>query len=318
MIKERFQAIMKSKLGCTLLALLAMFLWGSLFPIVKIGYDAFGVDANDVPSIFIFASLRLIICGIALLAMDAIKEKRVTIPKGKALKPVLAVAFFSYILHFALLYTSMSQLDSSKTAILKQTGALFVICFAFLFRKEDKFTINKLLGGILGFSSILVVNLNGLHFSMGIYEIMVILSSFSTSAGIVCSKNAYDHYPPLFVTGWSHLIGGIVLLLSGIIMGGSVSASGSSAYLLLFYICASSTIAYALWNALLKQHDLSRLNVIRFAEALFGYICAWILLGEDIFSFAYLFSFLLLLLSILIINHVIRLPGKIRKDTLAQ
>ena len=318
MIKERFMNLMKTKLGCTVLALLAMFLWGSLFPIVKIGYDSFGVDANDIPSIFIFASLRLIICGIALIAMEAIREKRVEIPKGKALKPILLVAFFSYILHFALLYTSMTHLDSSKTAILKQTGALFVICFAFVFRKEDNFTFNKLLGGILGFSSILVVNLNGVRFSMGIYEIMVILSSFSTSAGIVCSKNAYDHYSPLLVTGWSHFIGGIVLLLVGLALGGSVTTSGPSSYLLLFYICAASTIAYALWNSLLKRHDLSRLNTFRFAEALFGYICAWILLGEDIFSFAYLFSFLLLCISILFINNIIRLPSKIRKDTLMQ
>jgi drug/metabolite transporter (DMT)-like permease len=101
-------------------------------------------------------------------------------------------------------------------------------------------------------------------------------------------------------------------------MGGSVTPSGISSYILLFYICASSTIAYALWNALLKQHDLSRLNTIRFAEAMFGYICAWILLGENIFTFAYLFSFVLLCVSIMFINNIIRLPKKIQRDTLAQ
>ncbi len=318
MLKGRFQSIIKSRLGCTLLALLAMFLWGSLFPVIKMGYDSFGVPADDVPGIFIFASLRLILCGVALIAMDAVKEKRMAIPRGKALRSILLVALFSYVLHFALLYTSMSQIDSSKTAILKQTGSLFVICFAFLFRREDRFTLHKLLGGLLGFSSIVVVNLSGMQFSMGIYELLVILSSFSTSAGIVCSKNAYDHYPPLFVTGWSHLLGGIALLLAGLAMGGRVVPSGPSSYLLLFYICAASTIAYALWNGLLKYHDLSRLNTIRFAEALFGYVCAWILLGEDIFSFPYLCSFLLLCAAILFVNQVIPLPGKKRPSSLSQ
>ncbi|MBO5737450.1 MAG: hypothetical protein J6S04_06540 [Clostridia bacterium] len=38
-----------------LLSLLVMALWGSLYPLVKIGYEAFCIDGSDIPSILMFA-----------------------------------------------------------------------------------------------------------------------------------------------------------------------------------------------------------------------------------------------------------------------
>ena len=40
-----------------ILSLLVMALWGSLFPMVKIGYDAFSIAADSIPDILMFACL---------------------------------------------------------------------------------------------------------------------------------------------------------------------------------------------------------------------------------------------------------------------
>ena len=50
----------------TLLSLLVMALWGSLFPFIKIGYKAFCIDATDIPSILMFAGTRFTICGVVI------------------------------------------------------------------------------------------------------------------------------------------------------------------------------------------------------------------------------------------------------------
>ena len=52
---------MKSK--TILSSLLVMALWGSLYPCVKIGYAAFGINANSVADILMFAAIRFVLCG---------------------------------------------------------------------------------------------------------------------------------------------------------------------------------------------------------------------------------------------------------------
>lgn len=295
-------ALLRNPLSSTLLALLVMFFWGSLFPMIKIGYSAFGVDTSSVASILLFAGLRFLLCGAALIAVSGVRMKRLEFPARSALAPILLIALTSYVLHYACTYVGISRLESSKTAIIKQTGTLFIICFAFLFRKEDRFTPNKLIGGLLGFSSILVVNLNGLHLSVSGYDLLILLASFCSAAGMIFSKNAYDSYDPLYITAWAQLFGGAIMLALGLLLGGRLAMVDLRAALVLLYMCFASCAGYGLWNLLLKYNDMSRLNVIKFAETLFSALCSWVLLGENIFRLSYLISFLLVCAGIMICN----------------
>ena len=295
-------SLLRNPLSSTLLALLVMFFWGSLFPMIKIGYSAFGVDTSNVASILLFAGLRFLLCGAVLITVSGARMKRLEFPARSALTPILLIALTAYVLHYACTYIGISHLEISKTAIIKQTGTLFIICFAFLFRKEDRFTPAKLIGGLLGFSSILVVNLNGLHLSVSGYDLLILLASFCSAAGMIFSKNAYDSCDPLYITAWAQLFGGVILLTLGLLLGGRLARFDLRAVLVLVYMCFASCAGYGLWNLLLKYNDMSRLNVIKFAETLFSAVCSWALLGENVFRLSYLFSFLLVCAGILICN----------------
>ena len=63
-------SLLRNPLSSTLLALLVMFFWGSLFPMIKIGYNAFGVDTSNVASILLFAGLRFLLCGAVLITVS--------------------------------------------------------------------------------------------------------------------------------------------------------------------------------------------------------------------------------------------------------
>ena len=295
-------SLLRNPLSSTSLALLVMFFWGSLFPMIKIGYNAFGVDTSNVASILLFAGLRFLLCGAVLITVSGARMKRLEFPARSALTPILLIALTAYVLHYACTYIGISHLESSKTAIIKQTGTLFIICFAFLFRKEDRFTPAKLIGGLLGFSSILVVNLNGLHLSVSGYDLLILLASFCSAAGMIFSKNAYDSCDPLYITAWAQLFGGVILLTLGLLLGGRLARFDLRAVLVLVYMCYASCAGYGLWNLLLKYNDMSRLNVIKFAETLFSALCSWALLGENVFRLSYLFSFLLVCAGILFCN----------------
>ena len=301
MENPRYAKSFQNKTTSLILALVVMLFWGSLFPMIKIGYKAFAIDTSSPGSILLFAGVRFLICGIVLIALFCRGGKKgLVFPKGKALPPVLVVALTAYVLHYTCTYIGLSHLDSAKTSILKQIGTLFIICFAFLFRKEDRFTTAKLIGGLLGFGSIIIVNMNGLRLSMTVYDLLIICASFCSVISVVVSKNAYDRYSPMVVTAWAQFFGGVVLLVLGLCLGGSFGKFDMSSALALLYICFASYVGYCLWNILLKYNDISRLNIIKFTETLFAAVCSWILLGENIFRWEYLAAFILVCVGLMI------------------
>lgn len=48
----------------TVLPIIPMILWGSLFPFVKIGYNAFSIDTERIGDILMLAAMRFSVCGI--------------------------------------------------------------------------------------------------------------------------------------------------------------------------------------------------------------------------------------------------------------
>ena len=196
----------------------------------------------------------------------------------------------------------MSIGQSSKAAILKQIGFLLLSCFAFLFRKEDKFSINKLIGGFLGFAGVIAVNINGMGFDFAMGDLLVLIASFCSVAGSIISKNAYDKCNPVTVVAYSQLIGGIVLIVAGLIMGGTLAPT-SSGYGILAYLCFASIVAYILWNILVKYNDISFLSVLKFAEPLFAVIVALFMFPEtESFKTEYIIAFAFMSLAVVSIN----------------
>ena len=127
---------MKEKLGnvkTVLLSLIVMALWGSLFPCIKIGYQAFCISGTDIPSILMFAGTRFTVCGVVICSIALCKKDKIQTPKVKTIGIFLFIGLFSIILHYAFLYIGISVTDSSKTALIKPFGSLIYVCFAFLF-----------------------------------------------------------------------------------------------------------------------------------------------------------------------------------------
>ncbi len=276
------------------LALLVMALWGSLFPMVKIGYRAFEIDTAVIPDIIVFASLRFIFSGAVVCLTAFLKKVPMTRPVRKSLAPILLVALFTIFLHYAFTYVGLSVTDSSKTALLKQLAPLLYVCFAFLFIKDEIFSIGKIVGALVGFLGIVAINFNGAGLSITAGDLLILAASVMSVAGTVCSKKGVAHASPFWVTGISQLVGGIALLLMGLVMGGDFPRFSFTAILVFLYICTASVFAYVLYAYVQKTESNSRLLIIKFAEPLFACIFGALLLGEDILKWQYLVAFLLI------------------------
>lgn len=283
-----------------LLALLVMLLWGSLYPMVKVGFAAYQVVSTA--DILLFAGIRFTLCGIAICIFAAITDKASYKPAGKAIFPILLAGFFSIILHYSFTYLGLGSTDSSKTALIKQIGSLFYVCFSFLFFKEDRPTAQKLIAAAVGFLGIIALNISSKGFSLSVGDILILGASFSIMFSNVISKKVSQTVSPITTTGISQFFGGVVLLIVGALMGGKVQFRLDASLLPMVYICIASSVSYCVWFSILKSGELSSLYIIKFAEPVFACIFGAILLGENIWKIQYLAALVLICTGILISN----------------
>jgi len=292
-----------------LLALLVMALWGSLFPAVKIGYAAFGIQSSCVADILMFAAMRFAVCGALVCLFCLIRRKAMPAPRGKAMGNILLIGVFTIVLHYATSYVGLSMTDSSKTALLKQAGVLVYICVSFLFFKDESFSIFKIIGAIVGFGGILCINLNAGAVQFRFGDILILCASVCTVVSNIISRRSSQSCAPLWITGISQLFGGLVLLAMALGMGAGLPKFTGTGVLVFAYICAASIVSYTLWYHILKTSELSKLFIIKFAEPLFACIFGALLLGENIFRWQYLAAFLLICAGIMIGHY----KGKVAK-----
>lgn len=275
------------------LAVLVMLLWGSLFPFIKIGYKAFDIDTSFIPNILLFAGVRFIVCGGIISAFSALKKNKMRFEIKKEMPLIMLSSLFGIILHYICTYTGLAMADSSVTALLKQIGVFIFIPFSFLFFKEDKFKINNIFSAVCGFAGIAALSVKGDGISLGTGEMLVIAASLCSVASGVVGKNVMKTVNPVTMTGYSQIFGGIVLTAIGIMLGGHISVVSLQACAVFCYICTASIFGYCIWNYLVKNHDLSRLFIIKFLEPVFAAVFGAILLGEDIFNIRFVIALLL-------------------------
>ena len=284
----------------TFYALLATFLWGTLFPMVKLGYDAYNIITTG--DILFFAGIRFTVCGALICLYAFITDKASFKGVKNTLVPVLLSGLFAIILHYSFTYSALKLTDSSKTAILKQIGVLFYVCFSSMFFKEDKLTVKKLIGVLMGFVGIIAINANAGGISFNIGDALIIAASFCTVFSNVISKKLFQTLKPITSTGISQLFGGIVLLMIGDLWGGGMDFVFEKSAFIMVYICFASIFSYSIWFTVVKNGELSKLFIIKFAEPVFACIFGAILLGENIFKVQYILAFLLIAGGIYISN----------------
>lgn len=284
------------------LSLLVMALWGSLYPCVKVGYAAFAINSKSVPDILMFAGMRFVISGVVVSLFSLLKKEKIAAPKGKNILFIVLVGLFAVTLHYACTYMGLTTTDSSKTALIKQIGTLIYVCFAFVFFKDEKFSVLKIVGALLGFCGIIAINYSpeGVRFSAG--DWIIIAASVCIVFSNIINKQWIKGCSPFWITGISQFAGGIILLIAAIVMGGTPMHFDLKSTLVFTYICLASISSYTLWYYILKTNSLSKMYIIKFAEPLFACVFGAILLGENIFKLQYLVAFILISAGILLGN----------------
>lgn len=302
----------KSKLSKTAvmvpLALLCCFLWGSAFPMVKTGYELFGVGENDTVSQILFAGMRFALAGILVIIFGSAIAKKPLYPKTKSeVGHILILALFQTVLQYIAFYIGLAHTSGVKSSVLVSLNVFLSLIISALVFKMEKLTAAKLLGVVVGFAGVVIINFEAggfAGFSIN-GEGAIIFSAFAYSVSSVLIKKYSVSENPVMLSGWQFLVGGIVMIAGGLAFSGRVDTSLSIVnFAALLYLALISAVAYTVWGLLLKHNPVSKVAVIGFTNPVFGVLLSALLLGEtaEAFSLKNLVSLVFVCVGIYIVN----------------
>ena len=307
-----------------LMAVFCNFLWGSAFPCIKAGYQLFQISGTDAAGRILFAGVRFAMAGVLVIFAGSLIKKKFLHPVRSSVRPVLVLMLFQTILQYVLFYSGLARASGVSSAIIESSNIFLTIFTAVFIFHYEKMTGRKLIGSIIGFLGVLLVQLPGNGGTFGFSmtgEGFILLSAFSSAVSAGFIKKFSRTEDPVMLSGWQFLLGGLVLAIGGFLGGGRLVPVSAYAWLLLLYMAFISAAAYTLYSILLKYNPVSRIAVYNFSNPLFGVLLSALILGEknQAFSLSGLLALFLVSAGIIIVNRSgesreKRASGKIREQ----
>lgn len=296
------------------LALLCCFLWGSAFPMVKIGYEMFSIAESDTASQILFAGIRFSLAGALVILFGSLIAKKPLYPRNKTeIGHCLLLSLFQTVLQYTAFYIGLAHTSGVKSSILVALNVFLSLLLSAVVFKMEKLTAPKLIGVLIGFAGVVLI-----HFEAGGFggfalngEGAIILSAFAYSVSGVLIKRFSANEDPVMLSGWQFLAGGIVMAAFAALAGGRVHMRLEiQSVLAILYLALISAVAYTVWGLLLKYNPVSRVSVIGFMNPVFGVLLSAAFLGEsgEAFSLKNLVSLVLVCIGIYVVNA--RCTGK--------
>lgn len=279
-------------------------LWGTAFPLIKLGYSALKIEGSDAASKILFAGERFALAGVLVFVFGLIIYRKPPLISKRDFAPVALLGVVQTMLQYLFAYIGVGFTTAVNTSIITGTVSIISVALAALFFKNDRLTFLKTAGCVLGLCGIVCVNFS--DFSLGsatfFGDIIVLLSAFSGAFGNIITKKISDGRNPLSVTAFQLFIGGAILLIIGLIFGGRTVYRDGGSWAILLWLSLVSSVSFLIWTALLKHHPVSRITIFTMLVPIFGTLWSYFLLGEDILRIENLVSLILIAVGIVMVN----------------
>lgn len=288
-------------------AMLCCLLWGSAFPLVKIGFSWLNISSEDIPTEILYAGLRFTLAGVIAIIITSLISGKFLRPTMKSLPKVFSLSMFQTILQYLFFYIGLSNTSGVKASVIEAMNVFVALIVSCLIFRMEKITSAKIIGSVIGFAGVVIINVSKGDLAGGLTlkgEGFILISTVAYAFSSVLMKHWSNEENPMMMSAWQFLLGGIVMSILGFALGGRISGFDLKSVLLLIYLASLSAIAYSLWASLLKYYPVSRIAVYGFMNPVFGFILSAFLLGEsEAFGLKSIAALVLVCLGIYIVNY---------------
>jgi drug/metabolite transporter (DMT)-like permease len=301
--KEKF---MQKTIVVWLGAFFCCLLWGSAFPCIKIGYRLFDIPADGTATQILFAGIRFTLAGIIALILGSIMNKKFLLPKRSSMGNVVRLSMLQTVIQYIFFYVGLANTTGVKASVIEGVSAFVAILVASLLFKQEKLTSRKIIGCIIGFIGVVMVNVSGNSMDLSVSftgEGFILISTVAYAFSSIYIKRYSESENPVVLSSWQFIVGGVIMVICGLAAGGRIENWTSSGIAMLLYLAMVSAVAYSLWGILLKYNPVSKVAVFGFMNPVFGVILSAILLREEgSLSLISIVSLVLVCIGIYIVN----------------
>ena len=275
-------SIFQKPVWVVIFALTAAIAWGWAFPLIKVGFNAFGITADMTGSKMLFAGIRFAAAGLIVLSVARSNGRSFRTSRLIDWRFILAFALMNTTLHYFFFYVGMSHSEGSRAAILNSLSTFLVVLLACTCFKSDKLTSRKMLGCAVGFSGILALNLGGSESGRFTWlgDGMIILNAICGATANLMTRGLSRRVDVFVGTGYSLTIGGLLLIIPGLVMGGTLPNVNLLGIICLILLIAISAIGFALYNKLLSLNPVGKVAIYNSLIPIVGAVTSCLCLGE--------------------------------------
>ncbi|OEH91330.1 DMT family transporter [Bacillus solimangrovi] len=277
-------------IGILIAAIGATFLWGSAFPFIKLSYSMLYIQSDEIGEQILFAGYRFFLASILLIVFLLIKDRKLSLGR-EMWRPLIIIGLFQTFLQYIFFYIGLSLSTGIQGSIIAGTTSFFQILFAHFMYKDDAINGKKIIGLLIGFTGVVLVNITKgtLQLQFGIGEFLLILAMISGAFGNILARNGAMKMNVIYMTAFQMLISSIGLLLVGMTMVGPLPfsfniQSGAS----LLYLAVLSAGGFLLWNNVMKYNQVGKVSMYLFLIPVFGVFLSAVMLGESLHMFVLL------------------------------
>ncbi len=288
-MSERYKVIVAYIAICTI--------WGSTWLAIKLGLE------TVTP--FLSAALRFVVASIVLFAL--IRLKGIAIPWNKETRWFfLVTGLTSFSIPFGLVYWGEHRVSSGLTSILFAVFPFCVALFSSAMLKTEKLNSAKIFGIILGFSGIVAIFFNDVHYSGAetFFGMAAILASAVMQAfsAVIVKKHGHE-ISPFVVSFVPMTIGAIILSVASVAIEdfSSVQFTPMAILCILYLGIFGSVATFVSYFWLLKRVQVVLLSLTSFITPIIAVVLGAIVLNESVSPQIFLGS-TLVLLGIIIAN----------------
>lgn len=264
-------------------ALLCCALWGSAFPCIKIGYQLFEIPSDATATQILFAGCRFTLAGILAIIIGSVLNHRILIPKQGSWGKITKLCMLQTVAQYLFFYIGLANTSGVKASIIEGVNVFISILVASLIFRQEKLTARKMLGCIIGFAGVILVNITGgidMAFTFT-GDGFIVLSTIAYAFSSVMIKRYSQEENPVTLSGYQFVLGGLIMVVCGLLMGGRLTVISGAGIAMLLYLAVISAVAYSMWGVLLKYNPVSRVTVFGFMNPVFGVILSAIFLRES-------------------------------------
>ncbi len=284
------------------MAIVACVLWATAFAGVKIGL-------KYTPPLQ-FAGFRFFISGVLILPFIPKLIRKTHL----SLREVGFIGFIGIIqisLQYALFYSGMNLVPGALGAMVVGSGPVFVAIVAHFLIPSDKLTLRKMASIGLGLIGIVIITLGrnkmgavGTAAVLGI--LLLIANNILSGFGNVFVAKDKRRVPPLILSSYSMVFGGLVLWITGIGIEGYKSGPFPTEYYLsLGWLSFLSAAAISIWYTLLgrKGVKVSNLNMWKFIIPVLGASLSWAMLPNESPTLIAILGMVLVAIALVILSR---------------